>query len=98
MFTVCNYNAQREGVLSPSLERLAATKDDDTFIFCFDNASRDGSADGLLKYYRKKTIDALTLSNFNAGKAYAMNVMFQQALTAYRLSPDDILVNMDSDV
>lgn len=82
VFTVCNYNAYREGVLTSSLERLAAVKDDETFVLYFDNASRDGSVDELLRYYRQKTIDALILSNVNMGKAYAMNVMFQQVFAA----------------
>lgn len=97
-FTICNYNAQRNGSLTDSMESLQKLKTDNTVILVWDNASTDESCGILKSYLDNGTIDHLVLSGKNMGKAYAMNTLSVFAKTIYGAVESDVLVSMDSDI
>ena len=98
LFTICNYNADRDGSLADSMKSLELLKTEDVKILVWDNASSDGSQDILKEYQKRGTIDSLVLSGKNMGKAYAMNVLNCFARNIYCAEPMDVVVSMDSDI
>jgi len=97
-FTICNYNAERNGTLESSIRRLKSVKDADTYIGVYDSGSKDKSGSLLSKYYKSGLVDFLMMSKRNMGKAYGMNRTFDLMSQMFNPAPDDILVNMDSDI
>lgn len=109
-FIICNYNGERNGALSRSLDRLSAAKTPDTVVSVFDNGSTDGSVDVLLRHFGNgsgtsghgncvgNTIDSLFLSGGNNGKSRAMNALAENARIAHGMTEMDVLVSMDSDI
>lgn len=97
-FIVCNYNAQRNGSLLDAMECLSKTKDENTTILLWDNASSDDSLGILRKFHNSGDIDHLVLAGKNMGKPYALNYLAKFAKDAYGCENDDIFVSMDSDI
>lgn len=109
-FIICNYNGERNGALSRSLDRLSEAKTPDTVVSVFDNGSTDGSVEVLLRHFGRgsdtsghssgvgNTIDSLFLSGGNNGKSRAMNALAENARIAHGMEAMDVVVSMDSDI
>lgn len=94
----CNYFAKSENRLKNCLESLKKNKLPNTIILMGDNNSTDGSIELIQEYVDNGTVDGFYKSPKNIGKSKILNTLYYIAKKNFNIEPNDILMNIDSDI